>query len=83
MGAGDNMKRNLKIVLIIAATATLMFGCASKDVEETKNIDQIYAEQGIPVVVTEIQPTQYQVKLPYTAKLTGLRQSFASAMIGG
>lgn len=77
------MKRNFKIALLIAAIATLMFGCGAKEVEETKNIDQIYAEQGIPVAVSEIQPTEFQVKLPYTAKLTGLRQSFASAMIGG
>jgi len=77
------MRRNFKIALLLAATATLMLGCGSKEVEETKNIDQIYAEQGIPVEVAEIQPTEFQVKLPYTAKLTGLRQSFASAMIGG
>lgn len=83
MGAGKKMKRNFKTVILIAATATLMFGCGSKEVEEAKNIDQIYAEQGIPVEAVEIQPVEFQVKLPYTAKLTGLRQSFASAMIGG
>ncbi len=73
----------MKKILVILVAAFVMFGCGEKAEVESKNIDQIYAEDGIPVIIEEANPSDYKVEYFYTAKLSGLRQSVARAMMGG
>ncbi|MBN1326313.1 MAG: efflux RND transporter periplasmic adaptor subunit, partial [Candidatus Cloacimonetes bacterium] len=60
-----------------------MISCSKNDKNTGKNLDQIYAEEGIPVKIEVIQPRDFVKSLNYNATLTGIRQSSASAMIGG
>ena len=64
------------IILIIS-------GCGKKQEMESKNLEQIYLEDGIPVKIKVIEPEEFVKVLSFNATLTGLRQSAASAMIGG
>jgi RND family efflux transporter MFP subunit len=75
------MKRtNIGILLMIV----LLFSACGRNAEQaSRNMEQIYEESGIPVKVLEVQPTEFVLELPFTAKITGLQQANASAMIGG
>ncbi|HPR17901.1 MAG TPA: efflux RND transporter periplasmic adaptor subunit [Candidatus Cloacimonadota bacterium] len=71
-------------LMIIAVIMTMLFmGCTKGEQTKSKNMEQIYLEAGIPVKVTEMQPLQFKLDLSYSATLSGLRQSTASAMVGG
>ncbi|MBN2461713.1 MAG: efflux RND transporter periplasmic adaptor subunit [Candidatus Cloacimonetes bacterium] len=61
----------------------VLAGCGSGNNKEARNIDQLHRENGIPVKVKLMQPEPFVKELPFTAIVTGIRQSSASAMIGG
>ena len=73
----------MNIILILILSFFVLFGCGEKTEIETKNIEQIYKEEGIPVKVQLVEKTEYIQELSFNAVLSGYRQSAASAMIGG
>jgi len=75
------MKSKLMILFVIATM--LFLGCAKQEEVESKNMEQIYKEEGIPVEVQVMQPETFIKKLSFNANLSGIRQSAAAAMIGG
>lgn len=72
-----------KLLVILFAALLLISACSKQDTQNAKNMEQIYAESGIPVKVIDVQPQEFTLDLPFSATLSGLRQSAASAMIGG
>ncbi len=73
-----------KIMIGILLLSVLLFSaCGRNKGEAAKNMEQIYDETGIPVKVMEMQPIEFVQVLPFTAKITGLQQANASAMVGG
>jgi membrane fusion protein, multidrug efflux system len=75
------MKKQIFGILMI--TVLLIAGCGNKENVEAKNMEQIYEESGIPVKIIVMNPQKFNLELPFTAKITGLKQANASAMIGG
>jgi len=75
------MKSKLMILFVIAAI--LFLGCARQEEVESKNMEQIYKEEGIPVEVQVMKPETFIKELSFNANLSGIRQSAAAAMIGG
>ncbi len=75
------MKSKLMILFVI--TTLLFLGCSRQEKAESKNMEQIYKEEGIPVEVQVMQPQTFIKELSYNANLSGIRQSAAAAMIGG
>jgi RND family efflux transporter MFP subunit len=73
------MKNVIAIILVILIAA----GCAQKEEAISRNTEQIYQEEGFPVKVKKMEPESFVKTLSYNSVLTGLRQSHASAMIGG
>ncbi|MCF7793428.1 MAG: efflux RND transporter periplasmic adaptor subunit [Candidatus Cloacimonetes bacterium] len=73
----------LKLIIFLVIASLLFLGCAKQEKAEQKNMEQIYKEEGIPVEVQSMQPETFVKELSYNATLTGMRQSAASAMIGG
>ncbi len=74
------MKNKLMLLPLIFV---LIFGCSKKESIKSESMDEIYKEKGIPVKVKSISPEQFETYVTYNANLTGYKQSFASAMVGG
>ena len=72
-----------KIGFIFVAVMLLAAGCSKKEEIESKNLEQIQNENGVPVKVKTMELEDFTKFLPYNATLTGYRQSHASAMMGG
>lgn len=66
----------LTLALILIALA----GCGGKK-EKAKNMQQIQADQGIPVKVRVLEPETYEQQLRYNAALAGSEESTAQAMV--
>lgn len=75
------MKRNICIAIIVIVMAFVYSGCAKKDNMETKSIEQIHKEQGVPVKVQVIEPSSFQKWLSYNATLQGIQQTSVSSMV--
>ncbi len=60
-----------------------VFGCGSKSNEETKSMEQIQSEEGIPVKVETVAYKPFQKYLSFYSKLTGIKEATKGAMTGG
>ncbi|WP_456441451.1 efflux RND transporter periplasmic adaptor subunit [Caldithrix abyssi] len=69
------------ILLLLFSYALVINGC-SKEKDEAKNLEQIYAEKGIPVKVQTVQPAPFQKVSYYNAILRGFRESSVFAALG-
>ena len=49
--------------------------------QQSKSMEQIYAEEGVPVSVEVVQPRSFSLEYTFPATLSGIRESSASAMI--
>jgi len=75
---GAKMRRNIFIVL----TMILLLSCPKKEIKtETKNLEQIYKEQGIPIKQEIIQPISFKRYLKYNAVLMGKKQTTVSSIV--
>jgi len=70
----------MKRYIIILITLVLLTACGKKQDTE-KNMEQIYAEEGIPVRQIDVQPTTFRSELSYNANLNGMEESTAQAMV--
>jgi len=68
------------IALIIGL---FVFGCGNKSNEETKSMEQIQSEEGIPVKVETVAYKPFQKYLSFYSKLTGIKEATKGAMTGG
>ncbi len=73
----------VKNFILFILILLIIFGCGKKQETESKNLEQIYKEEGIPVKVEEIVLEEFIKELSFNATLTCLKQANASAMIGG
>lgn len=71
-----------KKILMILFAMTLMTAC-EKNNEKTVTMESIHKEEGIPVKVKVMEKEEFVKSLNFSARLSGNRQSAASAMIGG
>jgi RND family efflux transporter MFP subunit len=70
------MKNVLKFMVIL-----LLISC-SQETEDTRSIEQIYKEEGVPIRTKILTPTNFRVERSYNAVLTGIEESFADAKVG-
>jgi len=61
--------------------ALLLLGACGKQKEESKNMEQLQSEQGIPVRHMEIKTSTFKQDLKYNAALSGKEESTAKAMV--
>jgi len=66
--------------MAIIVMMLLLISC-SQDMEDTRSIEQIYREEGVPVRVMTIKPTPFKVERSYNAVLTGIEESSAYAKV--
>lgn len=77
------MKIRKTYLVALFISALLAGGCAGDKKEAAKSMEQIQAEEGIPVSVEPIAYTQFKNELSFFTKLNGLKQSTRGALIGG
>ncbi|MDX1700192.1 MAG: efflux RND transporter periplasmic adaptor subunit [Melioribacteraceae bacterium] len=73
--------RLLKYFLILFST--FLFSSCSEEKIESKNMEQIYAEEGVPVRIQKVESKNFERELTFNTTLSGIRESNANAMIGG
>ncbi len=73
----------MRIVFISLSLTTLfLLASCSGQKSEAKNLEQIYAEEGVPVKVQTIKPQPFKKSLYYNALIRGFRESSAYAALG-
>lgn len=65
---------------IIAVIMLVLISC-SEDTEDTRSIEQIYKEEGVPVRIQTITAQEFRVERSYNAVLTGIEESSAYAKV--
>lgn len=76
------MSKTIKIMSILLVIGFLFSACSEESVE-SKNMEQIYKEEGVPVKVAEVEKKVFEQELTYNTYLSGIKESSASAMVGG
>ena len=72
-----------KLILLIMSSLLLTFiSCANEEIE-SKSMEQIYKEEGVPVKIQKVNTTTFQKITNYNGMLTGIEQSSAYASFGG
>ncbi len=74
------MKR-LLVMLTGLVFIILLTGCSKEEIE-SKSMEQIYAEEGVPVKTTSVELTEFTKSQFYYGILTGIRESSAYASFG-
>lgn len=74
------MKQVKKIIPLIFLAAVAFASC-SKSVGESKSIEQIYAEKGLPVRTTTLEASSLASVYATSAVLTGIQESSAHAAV--
>ena len=70
-------------VLISILSGLFLFGCSGNDNNESKSMEQIQKEEGIPVVVQPIVPQKFEKYLTFYGQFKGFKETTVGAMIGG
>lgn len=76
------MKEIMKILPILLIFSLTLSSCDEEQIE-SKNMEQIYKEEGVPVKVVKVQKENFLNQLTYNTYLSGIKESSASAMVGG
>lgn len=72
----------MPIILIFAGMSILLVSCGS-DEEESKSMQQIQSEEGIPVVVEKVEYKSFTKTLSFFSRLTGIKEAIEGASVGG
>ena len=80
----SNSKHHGILMAVILGTAVLsisiLTGCSDSQ-SENKSMEQLYAEQGVPVKVTTVAPQEFIAANEYKAVLTGIEESSAFSAV--
>jgi membrane fusion protein, multidrug efflux system len=76
------MGKTVKILVILILIGLVLSSC-SEEKAESKNMEQIYKEEGVPVKTVKVERKIFESQLTYNTVLSGIKESSASSMIGG
>lgn len=74
---------NFSIKTLLLLFSTLLILSCSEEKKESKSMEQIQKEEGIPVVVEQVQPEIFTKYLSFFGKFKGEKETTVGAMIGG
>jgi membrane fusion protein, multidrug efflux system len=74
------MKTHFLILIIVLLGISILTGC-TKEQTETKSMEQLYQENGIPIKVEHVTKQSVSQSLTFHAVLTGFKESTASAKV--
>jgi membrane fusion protein (multidrug efflux system) len=76
------MNRSILLAVTVILTLALFFtSSCSREQTETKNLEQIYREEGIPVLIKEITTQTFQQELSFHCVLSGIKESSVFSLI--
>lgn len=75
------MRKNIFILVTLILLLISLIGCGKKN-SNSKNMEQIQKEEGIPVRIKEIKPSVYLESYSYNAALSGIEESKVTAPVG-
>lgn len=75
------MKRSNLFLPLLLISALYLSSCGGKKAE-SRNINQIYEEDGVPVKIEKLTLKKFETKLSYHAVLSGIEESSAFSMVG-
>jgi len=70
------------LVLLLVLNLLISTACTEKKVEESKNLEQIYKEEGLPVRVETVKQEDFKVEISFNSVLSGIKESGVYAPIG-
>lgn len=77
------MKLLSKIILFsLVLSVYFLSGCDGNETEKNKTMEQLQREEGIPVKVVTVEPTNFNRYLSFYSTLSGFKESVAGAPIG-
>lgn len=76
------MNKKVKTIFFVFMTLLIISSCREENIE-SKNMEQIYEEEGVPVKVENVKKSKFERELTYNTVLSGIKESSASAMVGG
>lgn len=74
------MKRSIPIVAILMITILFSATCRQEQAE-SKNLEQIYKEEGIPVRIKTVAAEEFQKELSFHSVLSGIKESAVYALL--
>lgn len=77
------MKSLAKLFGVTLIISTLTLTSCSGDKPETKSMDEIRNEEGIPVQVEEVKYQPFDKYLTFFSKLTGIKEATKGSIVGG
>jgi RND family efflux transporter MFP subunit len=77
------MKNLIIIITLLAVSALGLQSCKKEEVAPPKSMEDLRAENGIPIEVKTIETEVFNVELGYFSKMEGFRQATKGASVGG
>jgi len=74
------MKRSIPIVTILLISLLISTACRQEQTE-SKNLEQIYKEEGIPVRIKTVTAEEFQKELSFHSVLSGIKESAVYALL--
>ena len=74
--------RTIKYLLMVVSVAFVITSCSDDEIE-SKSMEQLQVENGVPVVLEKVVPQHFEKVISFFGKLSGIKQSINGAMIGG
>ena len=76
-------KQSIYLLLLITVLSTfLIISCEKEEKEPDPSMEQIQEKEGLTVEVTPVEKSVFQKKLSLFAKLSGIKESTKSSMVG-
>lgn len=70
------------LALTMGLILVISFTSCSKNQKQSRNMEQIHREEGVPVRIITITPRDFEHRLSYNAVMTGIQESTAFASMG-
>ncbi len=73
--------RNRIVIFLIAIITVFITSSCTKSESQSKSLEQIYKEKGVPVTIKQIEKNKFSIENTFHSTLSGIQESNASAMV--
>lgn len=73
----------IPVFLLFAVSAGMLVSCGGEEAEASKSMQQIYADEGIPIMIEKIENKTFNKSLSFFSQLEGIKEAIEGAAVGG